>query len=149
MEQELASIAKFILTALGSGVYPYYRELPESFHAPAVYFPNPDVTMGADTLNTYRADYQWRISFICADQQDAYRLGQIALTAIKKNRDLVPLLSATGSQLGKRFFRLKAPELRVGTGNTVFLNLRFTVRKSYTDNRGAKVVAYDFNEFLK
>lgn len=149
MEQELASIAKFILTALGSGVYPYYRELPESFRVPAVYFPTPDITMGADTLNTYRADYQWRISIICSDQQDAYRLGQTALTAIKKNRDLVPLLDAEGSQLGKRFFRLKAPELRVGTGNTVFLNLRFTVRKSYTDKRGTTVATYDFNKFLK
>ena len=149
MEQELASIAKFMLTGVGNGVSPYYRELPESFRVPAVYFPTPDIATGADTLNTYRADYQWRISFICSDQQDAYRLGQTALTAIKKNRDLVPLLDTTGSQLGKRFFRLKDPELRVGTGNTVFLNLRFTVRKSYTDKRGTKVATYDFNEFLK
>lgn len=149
MEQEMASIAKFILDAVGNGVYPYYRELPEDFRVPAVYFPTPDVTMGNDTFETYRADYIWLVNFTCSNQQDAYQLGQTALTAIKKNRNLVPLIDQQGKQIGKRFFRLYNPELRSAEGNTVTLKFRFTVRKSYTDKSGSRILVYNLNTILK
>lgn len=149
MEQELASIAKFILNAVGSNVYPYYRELPEDFRVPAVYFPVPDITTGNDTFDTYRADYLWLVTFTCSNQQDAYQLGLTALTAIKKSRNLVPLLNASGNQIGKRYFRLDSPQLKAADGNTVTLKLRFTIRKSYDEKRGEKVMFFNVDKFLK
>ena len=149
MEQEAGSTAKYILTAVGNGVQPYYRNLPENFQYPSVFFPVPDVTTGSDTFSTYRSDYSLFITFFHGSKQEAYELALTALTAIKKNRNLVPLLDETGKQIGKRFLRLKDPEIRCTSENTATLVIRYTTRKKYNDARGVKVTDYYLNTYLK
>ena len=149
MEQELASIAKFILTAVGNGVQPYYRNLPEGFRYPAVYFPVPEITTGGDTFSTYRADYIWFVTFIHGSNQDAYKLASTALNTIQQNRRLVPLLSESGSQADKRYVRLHDPSLRMTAENTAVLVIEFTSRRTYTDKRGNMMTSYDLNKYIK
>ena len=149
MEQELASIAKFILSAVGNNVQPYYRNLPESFRCPAVYFPVPEVTTSGDTFNTYSADYIWFVTFIHSSKQDAYELASTALNTIQQNRRLVPLLSELGSQVGKKYIRLHDPSLRVTAENTAVLVVKFTSRRPYTDKKGNMMNSYGLNKYIK
>ena len=56
IEQELASIIKFVLDATDDPA-PYYHNIPEDFFVPAVYFPTPEITTGGETFLTYRMEY--------------------------------------------------------------------------------------------
>ena len=149
MEQEVGSTANFILKAVGNGVHPYYRNLPESFHYPAIYFPVPEVTTKADTFDNYRSDYSLYVTFFHSSKQEAYELALTALTAIKQKRNLVPLLDSSGQQIGKRSLRLDDPEIRCTAENTAVLVIRFTTRKPYVDVRGPVSKSYNVNRYLK
>lgn len=149
MEQEVGSTANFILKAVGNGVQPYYRNLPESFRYPAVYFPVPEVTTKADTFDNYRSDYSLYVTFFHSSKQEAYELALTALTAIKQKRNLVPLLDSSGKQIGKRSLRLGDPEIRCTAENTAILVVRFTTRKPYVDAKGTKSVSINVNKYLK
>ena len=149
MEQEVGSTAKYILTAVGNGVHPYYRNLPENFQYPAVYFPVPEVDTSNATFDTYFSDYLLMVTFFHASKQDAYELALTALTAIKQNRNLVPLLDNSGKQIGSKYLRLKDPKIRCTSENTAVLVISFTTRKPYTDNRGRSITSFYTNQYLK
>lgn len=149
MEQELASIAKYIITTIGNSVHPYYRNLPENFRYPAVYFPVPDITTDSDTFSTYRSDYVWCVTFFHNSKQEAYELALTALTAIKRDRNLVPLLASTGAQVGKRLLRLNDPSLRCTSENSAMLVISLAVRKNYKDTSGSKVATFNVSKYLK
>ena len=149
MEQEVGSTARYILTAVGNSVHPYYRNLPESFQYPAVYFPVPEVSTRNATFDTYFSDYILSVTFFHSSKQEAYELALTALTAIKQHRNLVPLLDSTGKQIGNRYLRLDNPKIHCTSENTATLVIQFTTRKPYTDNRGRNVTSFYTNRYLK
>lgn len=129
LEQELASIIRFILDAAGNPA-PYYHEIPQDFLVPSIYFPTPEITTGGETFLTYRAEYVWYISFFGSTTQDAYDMALKALTAIKESRNLIPLISDTGEQTGKGI-RVKDPEIKKIADGAYRLVIEFASRRPY------------------
>lgn len=136
MEQELASIFSFVLKSADSP-QPYYRNIPQDFVVPSVYFPVPEITTCGDTFNTYGAEYDWYIKFLHSTTQEAYSLALKALTAIKENRNLIPLLDENGAKNGEGI-RIKDPDLRIVDECAVQLTIRFVSRRQYIQSNGPK-----------
>lgn len=135
MEQELASIFSFVLKS-ADNPQPYYTDIPQDFTVPSVYFPIPEITTCGDTFNTYGAEYDWYIKFFHSTTQAAYLLALKALTAIKENRNLIPLLDENGAKIGG--IRIKDPELRIADECAVQLTIRFVSRRPYIQSNGPK-----------
>lgn len=137
MEQELASIFNFVLKA-ADDPYPYYENIPESFHVPAAYFPIPEISTGGDTFNTYGAEYSWYVNFIHSTTQEAYKLALKALTAIKERRNVIPELDEKGNKTGGGI-RINDPELKVIDDCVVRLLIRFVSHRPYKNPESIKM----------
>lgn len=146
MEQELASIFSFVLKSADSP-QPYYRDIPQDFVVPSVYFPVPEISTGGDTFNTYGVEYDWYIKFFHSTTQEAYSLALKALTAIKENRNLIPLLDENGAKIGG--IRIKDPDLRIVDECAVQLTIRFVSRRPYIQTSGPKVQEFTADTKIK
>ena len=82
IEQEMASIIKFVLDRAG-GPAPYYWNVPQHFTVPAAYFPPPEIETGGETFLTYNVDYAWYIKIFHKTAQGAYALGNAVTQAIR------------------------------------------------------------------
>lgn len=147
LEQELASIFGFVLTAAGNP-YPYYRDLPQDFRVPAAYFPIPEIITSGDTFSSYGAEYDWYIKFIHSETQEAYEIALSALTALKEARNLVPLRAQDGKLTGKGV-RIKDPELRTLDKGVVQLKIRFVSRRPYNASTASRMRSYDMRAAYK
>ena len=147
MEQELASIFKFVLDAADNPT-PYYHNIPQDFVVPSAYFPVPEIATSGETFLTYAAEYDWYIKFFHSSDQDAYAMALKALTALKESRNLVPLLSISGEVLNE-FVRIKDPELRMIADNTAQLSIRFVSRRPYSQPERHPSTGYIANVEIK
>jgi len=147
LEQELASIMKFILDATDSPA-PYYHTIPENFLVPSVYFPTPEITSDGETFLTYRLDYVWYISFFHSTTQDAYSMALKALTAIKESRNLIPLISDTGATTGK-WLRIRDPELKKVADGAYRLVIEFASRRPYRKQSAEYAQSFTVNQSIK
>ena len=149
LEQEMASIIKFILEKAGSPP-PYYNEVPEGFLLPSVYFPSPEVTSDGDTFRTYALKYAWFINFFHVDKASAYNLAFPVLTAIRKARNLIPLIGVDGKPTGD-IFRIKDPSLK-GVDDSLGasqLTIEWDSARPYDDPESQKMTGYDLNIHAK
>lgn len=110
LEQEIASIIKFILDSTGNPT-PYYYRVPQSFTLPAVYFPQPELTTGKGTLSDYSAEYYWAITFFDLSTEKAYEMARTAFLALNAGRSWVPLVDTDGNTTGQAI-RLENLKLR-------------------------------------
>lgn len=149
LEQEIASIIKFVLEKSGNPT-PYYNEVPEGFLLPSVYFPVPEVSSSGDTLATYSLNFILFVKFFHIDVRRAYERGLSALTAIRAARNLIPLIDESGEKTG-RGFRLKDPTLRKidTTPGVVQLELSWDSPRPYNDPEAQKMMIYDLNFYGK
>lgn len=136
IEQELASIIKFVLDATDNPA-PYYHNIPEDFIVPAAYFPTPEITTGGETFRTYRMEYDWYIHFIHSTTEDAHAMALRAITAIKESRNLIPLIDMNGNRL-QDGIRISDPALRTVDRGVVRLAIRFVSRRPYERANGTK-----------
>ncbi len=132
LEQEMASIIKFVLTN-SEGAAPYYWSVPESFMTPAVYFPVPEIDSGGDTFLSYWLDYLWAIMIFDNTGQKAYALGQRVLTAIKAARNLIPLIAEDGSIITGEWVRVNDPRLILADNGAAQLLISWRSRRPYDD----------------
>ncbi len=110
LEQELASIIRFILDAT-TGLTPYYWDVPEGFVVPSVFFPPPVTTSDGDTFTTYALGYEWYIKFFASTDGEAQTSAMTALDAICAARRLIPIIDEQGAPTG-RGIRLKDPAVK-------------------------------------
>lgn len=137
LEQEIASIIAAAQRIAGDIGY-YYWNLPESFRYPAMYFPQPEIGSGGDTLGTYALEYAWYINVFANTTEEAHEIARRVLTALKEARNYVPLLNEDGTESGKKL-RLKDPGLkRVDTG-VAQLTIEWTSRRSYAGTEPIKM----------
>jgi len=130
IEQELASIIKFILEAAGSPA-PYYWEVPAKFTRPAIYFPTPEIDSGGETFRTYRLEYTWYLKFFHNSTMEAHNMALAVYEAIKKARNLVHLIDENGDTL-RQGIRLGEPKLKPIDEGVVQVMIRFVSRRPYT-----------------
>lgn len=137
LEQEVASIIAFATHSAGDP-NPYYWNVPEDFERPAIYFPQPEIDTGGDTLGTYASEYAWYIDIFADTTEEAHEIGLAVLTALKKARNCVPLLNEDGEPTGKKL-RLKDPSLKGGGAGVAHLKIGWTSRRSYAGPEPPKV----------
>jgi len=132
LEQETASYAHFIISAL-EDVTPYYWEVPENFHVPAVFFPTPEVETHGDTLSSYEMAYTWFVKLFHKTDGEAQNLALTALTAIKRARNCIPLKNEDGSDAG-HCFRVLDPLIKPVERGAWQLQLRWESPRYYDDD---------------
>lgn len=144
LEQELASIFSFILKTSDNPM-PYYRNLPQDFCVPAAYFPIPEITTDGDTFGSYGIEYNWYVKFIHSTTQEAYAMALKAITAIKECRNLIPLLSEDGKEIGIGI-RIYDPAVKPIDDGIVQLLIRFVSRRPYKQVESIKMQTFEVLE---
>ncbi len=147
LEQEIASIMAFALQ-YADNPSPYYYDVPENFRYPAMYFPQPEIETGGETMRTYAMQYSWYINIFCSTTEDAFALAWKVLTALKQKRNLVPLLNEDGSKTGK-CLRLKDPSAKVVDVGVAQLSLSWTSRRPYEYSEVQQMVEWEAVERIR
>jgi len=142
LEQEIASIIKYTLEKAGNPS-PYYDEVPEGFLVPAVYFPVPEISSRGDTFASYAFSYTWFIKFFHIDTPTAHAIGVGVLTALQRDRNLIPLIGDDGEKIGKNF-RIKDPSYKKvdSASGVVQLQLSWDSVRPYDDTKSQKMMDY-------
>lgn len=147
LEQEIASIMAFALEN-ADNPSPYYWNVPEKFRYPAMYFPQPEIDTGGETMRTYSMRYSWYINIFCATTENAYALAWKVLTALKRKRNLVPLLNEDGSKSGRKL-RLNDPSVKTIDNGTAQLSLSWTSRRPYEYAEAQRMIEWDAVEQIR
>ena len=147
LEQEMASIIKFTLDR-AKNPSPYYWEVPQHFTIPAVYFPTPEIATGGETFLTYNVDYAWYIKFFHHSSQKAYASAFSVLTAIRANRNLIPLITETGER-AEGNVRVNDPKLKVLDNGAAQLTVEWRSRRPYNADEAVKMQTYEVDRWNK
>ncbi len=137
LEQEVASIIAAAQRVAGDIAY-YYWNIPENFHFPALFFPQPEITTGGDTFRTYASEYAWYIKVFAKTTEQAHSIALKILTALKRARNYVPLIDADGKPTGKKL-RLKDPSLKGLEEGVEQVLIEWTSRRPYDEPQPPKV----------
>ena len=148
LEQEIASIIKFLLASTGRPS-PYYYKVPQSFAVPAAFFPQAEIETGGETLITYNMDYTLYVKFFARTTEDAYRLGLMAVTAIRGKRNLIPLIEEDGEDIPGKGIRVNDPDLKMLDDGAAQVKVSWRSRRPYDDEVPMKMVTYDLNSVTK
>ena len=132
IEQDMASIIKFVLTRAGDPA-PYYWNVPQHFQVPAAFFPTPEADTGGETFLTFYEDYTWYIKLFHKTAQEAYELGRKVLQAIRAERNLIPLIEQDGSETPGEWVRVNDPRLQVLDDGAAQLTVSWRRRSPYAD----------------
>lgn len=136
-EQEIASIIRFLLTAAGNP-QPYYWTVPEGFTVPSMYFPVPEMSSGPDTLSTYSLSYAWYVKCFGKDDATAQAMAAQAVEAVRKARNLIPLIDEDGNETSYGL-RIDDPSMSRIDDGTYQISITYTVRRSYTEQEAEQV----------
>jgi len=147
LEQELASIMKYVLEQAGNPS-PYYWRVPQHFSVPAVYFPVPEIRSGGETFLTYKLDYAWYVKIFHKSSQLACALGQRVLTAIVSRRCLVPLIAPNGERAAGAL-RLDDPALKPLDEGAAQLSLNWRSRRPYNAGVAGKMQRFEVEGWVK
>lgn len=140
LEQEIASVIKFTLDR-AENPHPYYYKVPQSFAVPAAYFPTPEIDTRGETFATYAMSYTWFIKFFHKNTQASYAMALLVLTALKGNRNLVPIIDTAGKPTGKNI-RIKDPSLSTIEDGAVQLKITWDSRRPYDSVEATKMQTY-------
>lgn len=141
LEQEIASVMFFALH-FADDPKPYYYDVPEDFHFPAMFFPQPEIDTGGETMQTYAMRYYWYINVMDTTTEAAYERAFKVLSALKQMRNLVPLINPDGSK-DKGGLRLNDPSLKIIDSGVVRLVLSWTSRRPYDRDEVQKMVHWE------
>lgn len=129
LEQEVASIIKFTLDNAGNPA-PYYEEIKKDFIVPSCYFPSPEIDTDGETLRTYRMRYSWFIKFFHTTTSGAYAMAAAVLDALKRARNLVPLIDTNGEETGEKL-RIQDPSIKKIDSGVYRLIIEWDSRRPY------------------
>ena len=129
LEQEVASIIKFTLDNAGNPA-PYYGEIKKDFVVPSCYFPSPEIDTDGETFRTYRLRYSWFIKFFHKTTEEAYALALSVLLALKRARNLVPIIGEDGEPTGERL-RIQDPSMKKLDSGVYQLVIEWDSRRQY------------------
>lgn len=150
LEQEMASIIKFVLERAGEPS-PYYWNVPAHFTVPAAYFPTPEIDTGGETFLTYYVDYVWYIKLFHKTEQGAYSLGFDVVKAIRAVRNLIPLIGEDGKEIDGSFVRVDDPKLKVLDSGAAQLTINWRSRRPYkeTEEDTPKAQSINYDVFMR
>ena len=146
LEQEVASIIKFTLDSAGNPA-PYYEEIKENFILPCVYFPSPEIDTDGETLLTYRMRYMLFIKFFHTTTTGAYTMAQTVLDAMKKARNLIPIIDTEGKDTGEKL-RIQDPSIKKIDSGVYRLIVEWDSRRPYVFDEATYAQEFYFNGWL-
>lgn len=130
IEQEVASIVTYVLDHTGNP-FPYYYSIPEDFRYPAVYFPSPEFVTDGETFLTYGMEFVIYSKFFALTSEDAYDLALAGATAIRADRNLIPLIGEDGEPVRRGWIRIHDPSVKVIDSGAAQLTLSWRSRRPY------------------
>lgn len=137
LEQEIASVIKFVLDSAGNPA-PYYNEVKENFVVPSIYFPAPEIDTDGESFVSYRLQYSWYIKLFHKTTEDAYAMALKVLLAIKGARNCIPLIAEDGNPAGESL-RLDDPAILKLDSGVFQLKLTWDSRRPYDAVEGTPV----------
>jgi len=140
----MASVIKFVYDRAGKPS-PYYWNVPEHFETPAVFFPEPEIDTGGETFLTYYMDYTWYIKLFHRTGQGAYSLAAAVATALRAERNLIPLIAEDGSEVAESWVRVNDPKVKVLDNGAAQITISWRSRKPYNDTLKEVRQAQHFN----
>lgn len=111
----------------------YFHKMPEKVFLPAIYFPNPIVSLGSETLSSYSKNYMWFIKVLATSTEDAYQIAEYILTCIAGNRNKVPILNKDNTPTGNNINFDKTCSVKEIDANTYQISLSWTERFYFDD----------------
>ena len=113
LEQEIAALVYFMESL---GVKPYFRELPDGFATPSVYFPPPEVDGNQFSISTYENLFTVFIKVFGRTSMESYNLASKIVKSIQSRRKPIPLYDENGKLTGRNFriIKLNARNIDVG-----------------------------------
>ncbi len=147
LEQELASVIRYVLDATGNPA-PYYKKVPQDFFLPAAYFPEPRIGSDGDTLDAYVLRYRWYINFFHVDSPEAHRMALNALNAVRAARGLIPLITEAGEASG-RYLRIDTADTQTIDDGVAELAISWESRRPYIREPGTIIKHVDVRAYTK
>lgn len=147
LEQEIASIIAAAQRVAGDIAY-YYWNVPEDFHFPALFFPQPEITTNGDTFHSYASRYSWYIKVFAETTEQAHSIALSILTALKRARNYVPLIDEDGTPTGKKL-RLDDPALKGLDEGVEQVVIEWTSRRPYDEPQPPKMQTAKFHFIAK
>ena len=148
IEQETASIIKFVTENAGNP-NTNYSKVPQNIMIPAVYFTTPEMITGGETFLTYYIDFSWYIHFFHKTAQHAYTIAQKVLTAIKQQKNLIPLISENGNIIENNWVRVNDPSVEIIENGTAQLTVTWRSRRPYNKAEIQKIQAFYVDMSIK
>ena len=113
LEQEIAALVYFMESLC---VKPYFRELPDGFATPSVYFPPPEVDGNQFSISTYENLFTVFIKVFGRTSMESYNLASKIVKSIQSRRKRIPLYDENGKLTGRNFriIKLNARNIDVG-----------------------------------
>lgn len=113
LEQEIAALVHFVEPYVSKC---YFRELPEGFATPSVFFPPPEVDGVEHSLSAYANEFALFMKVFDRDSIGAYAVASKIVEDIQNHRKRIPLYDEKGEITGKNFrvTKLNAKIIDVG-----------------------------------
>ncbi len=146
MEQIEASIARYILSAAGAGVTPYYNDLEEGFKVPSVFFPETETGTTREDFDTYAFNNAWYVKFFHSTTDQAKALAKKVLAKIVGGRYYVPIVNEDGTYTNRKI-RISRAEIKKIDSGVYQMWLDWDESYEYDDlsNKSEKMQTYDIS----
>lgn len=115
--QEMASVARACLEYSGI-TKAYYREVPERFETPSVYFPDIYVSGNVFSLSSYTVTYSWKVQVFDQNSESADERVFRIMESILHSRNRIPIYGSDGVGTGEKLTIRNIGMKRVDTGVT-------------------------------
>lgn len=141
LEQEMASIAKFILSTANMAK-PYYNRIQEGFVIPSIFFPPAEIESSAFSLSSHEITYAWVVKFFGYNTENANSMAIQAMYEIVRNRCIIPLYDLAGNLTGVKI-HIKYPEAKIIEEGVAQLYIQWSVVRSNIEDVRPKACNYE------
>ena len=138
LEQEIASLVHFMKPL---NLKTYFRELPNDFATPSVYFPPPEVDGNQFSVSTYENLFTVFIKIFDRTSMESFNVASKLVKAIQSRRKRIPLYDENGKLTGKNFRVIKLNARNIDTGVTQ-LQISWKTHTTYDDETYTKVARF-------
>lgn len=148
IEQETASIIKYIQKTIGNSVQYLYHKIPEDFTKPTVYFPVPEFRTRLSSVGYYNVSYMWLIKIFAPETEEAYVYAREIVLAMAKDRFLIPLAEEDGTSGNKNFY-VQEPEISKADNGVYTVEIDWDSARPYTQKEVLKMQRHFDNIYHK
>lgn len=148
MEQEIASIVRYIMDIAGESVKCLLHKVPTDFTKPTIYFPVPEFRTSLSSTSCYNVSYMWLIKVFAQTTEKAYIMARNIAFEIASNRYLIPIINEDGTKTGK-FFAIYEPKITKADNGVYTIEIDWDSTRLYKKEEVTKMQKHFENYFIK